>query len=457
MATLTVGAGKQFTTVAAAIAASRDGDVVAIDAGTYTNDFATINTKITLQGVGGMVKMVATVPPPNGKGILVTNTDITIDRLEFSGTTVPDGNGAGIRYQAGHLTVTNSFFHDNQNGILANPNATGSLTIRNSEFSHNGAGDGYTHNLYVGAIGQLTIDNSYFHDAVVGHEIKSRALNTTITNSRIAEGPQGTGSYSIDLPNGGHAVLTGNVIQQGALSGNPVIVAFGQEGGVHPGSSLEMTGNTVLNDLASSSARMVWNATPTAATLSNNSVFGLSAGQYVNGPATVTGMNVLSVEPALDTSSPWAAVAPLPAPPPAPAPAPLPVPVPTPSLTLFGTNGADKLMGMGGNDFIAGGKGNDTLTGNGGNDVLTGGAGSDKFVFGQGFGRDTVTDFKVSGSSQDLLSFSKALFADAASVLARADDGGAGGFARIVFDGVNDITLTNVHKADLSAADFLFF
>jgi pectin methylesterase-like acyl-CoA thioesterase len=52
LSTLTVGQGKQFATIAAAIAASRDGDLVAIDAGTYTNDFATITTKITLQGVG---------------------------------------------------------------------------------------------------------------------------------------------------------------------------------------------------------------------------------------------------------------------------------------------------------------------------------------------------------------------------------------------------------------------
>jgi hypothetical protein len=173
MATLTVGQGKQFATISSAIAASRDGDVVAIDAGTYINDFAIINTKITLQGVGGMAKLVATVAPPNGKGILVTNTDITLDHLELSGAKVADKNGAGVRYQAGNLTITNSYFHGNENGLLANADAAGSITIRNSEFSHNGAGDGYSHNLYVGAIGSLTIDNSYFHDAVLGHEIKA--------------------------------------------------------------------------------------------------------------------------------------------------------------------------------------------------------------------------------------------------------------------------------------------
>lgn len=262
-------------------------------------------------GVGGMVRMVATTAPPNGKAILVTDTDVSIDHFEFTGVAVPDRNGAGIRHQRGKLLVTNSYFHHNQAGILANSDPSGSITIRNSEFSHNGAGDGYSHNLYVGAINALTIDNSYFHHAVVGHQVKSRALSTTITNSRIAEGPEGTGSYSIDLPNGGRAVLSGNIIEQGQRSGNPVIVAFGAEGNLHANTGLRMMGNTILNDLAFPSSRLLWNATSVTATLAGNSVFGLSASQYARGPAQVTGMTVLTTRPVLDTSSPWApAIAP---------------------------------------------------------------------------------------------------------------------------------------------------
>ncbi len=169
MATLTVGTGQQYSTIASAVAASRDGDVLQVQAGTYTNDFATINTQITLQGVGGMVKMVATGNIPNDKGILITNTDVTIDHFEFSGAKGPSGNDAGIRYQGGNLVVTNSYFHDNQNGILANPVANGTITIDNSEFSHNGVGDGYTHNLYVGAIAKLTMEKDLpgFDNAVI--------------------------------------------------------------------------------------------------------------------------------------------------------------------------------------------------------------------------------------------------------------------------------------------------
>src|SRR5438128_367393 len=103
MATLTVGAGQQFSTLSAAIGASHDGDTLDVQAGTYTNDFATIWTKISIVGVGGMVNLVATTPPPNGKAILTTETDVTLDHIAFSGAAVADGNGAGIRYEGGNL------------------------------------------------------------------------------------------------------------------------------------------------------------------------------------------------------------------------------------------------------------------------------------------------------------------------------------------------------------------
>lgn len=69
MATLTVGSGQYYTTIAAAVAAAQDGDTVQVQAGTYVNDFAHVATRITLQAVGGLVSLVATVSPPNGKSL----------------------------------------------------------------------------------------------------------------------------------------------------------------------------------------------------------------------------------------------------------------------------------------------------------------------------------------------------------------------------------------------------
>lgn len=183
MTLLTVGSGQDFATIAAAIAAARDGDVVEVQAGTYVNDFADINVDVTLRAVGGTAELIATAPPPKGKAILNTTADVTIDGFAFSGAAVPDQNGAGIRHQGGALTVLNSRFEDNENGILSGYDPAATLTIRNSEFAANGNGTGYTHNLYVGDIARLVVEDSVFRDADAGHQIKSRAQETVITGS----------------------------------------------------------------------------------------------------------------------------------------------------------------------------------------------------------------------------------------------------------------------------------
>ena len=47
MATLTVGAGQQYAHIADAVAAAQNGDIIAVQAGTYVNDFATIDKDLT--------------------------------------------------------------------------------------------------------------------------------------------------------------------------------------------------------------------------------------------------------------------------------------------------------------------------------------------------------------------------------------------------------------------------
>ncbi|UBV44079.1 hypothetical protein LAJ19_14805 (plasmid) [Deinococcus taeanensis] len=96
---LTVGPGKAYLTVRAAVAAARDGDTVRVDPGTYTNDFFEVNTRITIESASGLARLVATVAPPNGKAIITTNTDVTLRGLELTGAKVADRNGAGVRYQ----------------------------------------------------------------------------------------------------------------------------------------------------------------------------------------------------------------------------------------------------------------------------------------------------------------------------------------------------------------------
>ncbi len=309
MATLTVGSGLQYTTIAQAVAASHDDDVIQVQAGTYKNDFVQINDSITLQAVGGMATIEATVPPSNLKGILTVGDgghapNVAIDGFVLSGATISaaaGNNGAGIRYQSGNLTLYDDVVQGNQDGLLATPAVanTGTIIVNASTFAANGAGDGYSHNIYVNHIQQFTFEDSVSTGALAGHDIKSRALNTTIVNSTISDGATGTASYEIDLPNGGHALIQGNTIQQGPASRNPVIISYGEEGAVPAGSTLTVVGNTILNDLHSHTPTAVRNASSVVAAVSGNQYYGLTAGQLAAGPAIVSNNTSLTVEPAI--------------------------------------------------------------------------------------------------------------------------------------------------------------
>ncbi len=310
--TLMVGPGQTYTTIAAAIAASQNGDTIDVEAGIYKNDFAEITTMITLTAVGGRVTMKATGILPNQKGILITDTDVSITGFTFEGAhvTANDGqNGAGIRYQGGHLAVTDCFFHDNQDGILADADPNGTITITTSEFARNGdvkgPGLGYTHNIYIGAVALLDVESSYFHHANYGHEIKSRALTTIVNNTRIVDGLTGTASYSIDLPNGGAATISNDQIEQGPDSNNPAIISYGEEGGIYAVSSLAVTNTLIENDLTAHVPIGVVNDTAVAGTLSGVQVYGLTADQVTTGLFSELDYTILTSEPRISHKHPF--------------------------------------------------------------------------------------------------------------------------------------------------------
>jgi hypothetical protein len=291
---LRVGVGQQFTTISSAVAASQDGDLILVNAGTYTNDFATITHKITIQGVGGMANLVATVPPSNSKGIFTVDNDVTIKNMSFSGAWITEdlgANAAGIRYEGGQLVLINDVFTGNQNGIMGSPSISGltvnTVTIDQSVFSGNGGGTGNTHNLYIGSVDKLTVTNSIFQNAVVGHELKSRALVSNIQNNYFSDGPSGTASYDIDLPNGGVALVKNNTIEKGPSATQGNMVHFGGEGIPYAGSSLTVTGNTFVNDRGDSTVGVL-NQTAINVDITSNRFVGIPAEHIASGPATET-------------------------------------------------------------------------------------------------------------------------------------------------------------------------
>jgi len=274
-----------------AIGAASAGDVIEIDAGTYPDDNAIIGkSNLTLRGVGGRAHLVSTQNISNGKGIWVNDAqNTTVENIEFSGATVSvaDGeNGAGIRNEGDGFVVCNSYFHDNQNGILG---GVGTVLIEYSEFDHNGQcppTNDCSHNIYIDGGTVFTMRYSYSHRAHEGHTVKSRAMENHILYNRIMD-EDGDASYEIDLPNGGRSFIIGNLIQQGPNTGNSTIINYGEEGIRADGRANEIyiVNNTVVNDKGSG-AFVSLSGGPTARLINN--IFVGSTGGLPAASGTVT-------------------------------------------------------------------------------------------------------------------------------------------------------------------------
>jgi hypothetical protein len=248
--TVPVGPQHDLKAPSAAAKVARDGDVVEIEPGLYAGDAAVwTQDRLTIRGRGGRAHLRADGAQVEGKGIwVIKGAGYTIEDIEFSGAKVPDRNGAGIRLEGPGLTVRNSYFHDNQNGILTGRNLESDIIIEHSEFARNGAGDGQSHNLYIGTVRSFTLRYSYSHHAIVGHIVKSRAIKNYIVYNRIADEQDGRASLAIDLPDGGLSFVMGNLIQQGPENDNRTIVAYGAEGYKNLLNELYFVSNTVVND-----------------------------------------------------------------------------------------------------------------------------------------------------------------------------------------------------------------
>jgi hypothetical protein len=247
---LAVGPQHELKTPSAAAKLALDGDTIEIQPGLYAGNAAVwFQNRLTIRAVGGRAHLRADGAHAEGKAIwVIKGVHTTIENIEFSGAKVPHRNGAAIRLEGPGLTLRNCYVHHNQNGILTSENLESDIVIEQSEFAHNGFGDGQTHNIYVGKVRSFTLRSSYVHHGLIGHNVKSRAVKNYITYNRIMDEMDGTASYAIDLPNGGLSFVIGNLIQQGPANDNRTIVAYGAEGYSNPLNELHFVSNTVVND-----------------------------------------------------------------------------------------------------------------------------------------------------------------------------------------------------------------
>lgn len=246
---LEVGPNKQLKTLSAASIVAIDGDVIEVEAGDYVADVAVWKQNdIVVRAKNGRVRLVASGAAAEAKAIwVVRGGKLVVVGVDFIGAKVQDKNGAGIRLEKGKLSVKDCGFFDNENGILTGGDSESTLDIQNSEFGNNGAGDGQSHNLYVGSIAMLKVTGSYFHHARVGHLLKSRAAQNLIYYNRLTDETGGRASYELEFPSGGLAYVVGNIIQQSSTTENPNIVSFGAEGYQYAENRLYLNNNTIVD------------------------------------------------------------------------------------------------------------------------------------------------------------------------------------------------------------------
>lgn len=176
-------------------------------------------------GLGAMYSKGGMVPLVSG----ATFQHMTM--RNYSITAALGSNGAAIRQQGDQIdfTVDDVEIDHNQMGILAFP---AHVVIKNSYFHDNGAGDGFSHNLYAGSggvpgsVGELDISDSRFEHANVGHEIKSRWGKTWVVNTTVVTGGNGS---CYDQPDIGYLLIQGGSCEVPAGSPDIQALGFGME------------------------------------------------------------------------------------------------------------------------------------------------------------------------------------------------------------------------------------
>lgn len=250
-ATLVVGPREKITTISEAAKRARDGDVIEIRSGEYRGQPAVwTQNDLVIRGSGKRPVLAAAGKSAEGKALwVIRGGKVRVENLEFRGARVKNGNGAGIRFERGHLTVHRCAFVDNEMGILTANTPDMTLAVSDSEFADAPRDDKDVHHLlYVGAIGKLVLTGSRFANGHRGHLVKSRARENDVRYNLLADGPDGGASYELEFPNGGVAYVIGNLIAQSATTDNPTLVSYGAEGPRWPDNALYFAHNTLVND-----------------------------------------------------------------------------------------------------------------------------------------------------------------------------------------------------------------
>jgi Right handed beta helix region len=167
--------------------------------------------------------------------------------LVFTHIKVPDFNGAGIRLEHGDLEISQSWFRDSQQGILAGDDRGGTITIDKSTFTRLGTCEGpggCAHSIYIGYYGALNVTRTRFEAGRGGHYLKSRSPRVSIVGNSFDDSAGHETNYMIDLSNGSTGQIAGNWFVQGKDKENySTLIAVAAEGKHNSSAGLRIEGN----------------------------------------------------------------------------------------------------------------------------------------------------------------------------------------------------------------------
>ncbi len=271
-AVLTVGPGRRFATVAAAMRVVHPGDTikvwplahdqpyqrvaVQVDTPDLTIEAARRHSLVKLSGAGFNYSGRGSTP----RAIFQFNPHAdhcTLIGFDLSGAHNHSFNGAGVRINAAnHVTIRDCYIHANDMGIMSNGSLsrhTGAAqVVEDCHITRNGNEHqpGYNHNLYMGGTSVLIYDCDISR-SLTGHNVKSRAHLTIIQYCYIHD----SDNREIDLvdargntdrPHSDALILGCLIVKKPHMSGNHEVINFGRDGAANHTGTLYMVHDTVI-------------------------------------------------------------------------------------------------------------------------------------------------------------------------------------------------------------------
>ncbi len=171
----------------------------------------------------------------------------TVTGIIFADLRSTEGNVAGIRLEKGSLHVSQSWFHDSDEGILGNNDPKASVTVENSTFTRLGRCGGYApcaHAIYINFYASVAVSHCRFEGGRGGHYLKSRAARIVATDNSFDDTQGRDTNYMIDLPAGATGRIAGNWFVQGPRKENSTaLIAVAAEERHQPSAGLVIAGN----------------------------------------------------------------------------------------------------------------------------------------------------------------------------------------------------------------------